>query len=99
MTFHVVITNNAEMEIAEIFAWIAPDAPDTALRWVDRLEATIRSLDRFPRRGKRVPERDEFAGEVRQILFGDYRIIYLIVDRRVEVLHVRHQARRAFGND
>lgn len=94
MKFRVNVTANAEAEIAETYHWIAEQSPSEALHWIDRLEARIRELESFPRRGRIAAEGSLFAQEVRQITLGDYRIMYLVTEHTVDVLHVRHSARR-----
>lgn len=94
----VEMTQNAELEIAEVFAWIAPLAPENALRWVSELEQRIESLATMPGRGKRAPEQDQFDVDVRQIIHDNYRVIYSVEPGLVRVLHVCHVARLPFGD-
>jgi toxin ParE1/3/4 len=46
--------------------------------------------------GHRVPEYedDSSAGQIRQILEGNYRILYRMREKRIEVLAVIHGARQ-----
>ena len=59
------------------------------LWYFDSLEAAD-SLQNFPARCPLAPE-SSATRELRHLLFGKYRIIYLIDDQTVYVLHVRHQ--------
>lgn len=77
---------------AEIARYIAADRPAAAARWIETLVRVVASLGVHPRRGRRVPElaRDD----LREILHGEYRVIYRIDSRRVVVLTVRHGRRQ-----
>ena len=60
----------------------------TTLNWIDRAYAAVEPLADFPLSGRIVPEfgRDD----IREVFHGDYRIIYRVKRRQVEVLSVRH---------
>lgn len=84
------------MELDEIYIRISNDSPMTAKRWYSKLLKEIQSLSHFPRRFGLAPE--DFKEEVRQMLHGNrghvYRVLYTIRDEVVNILHVRHGARR-----
>lgn len=48
-------------------------------------------LELFPESGRIVPELNR--KEIREVIFGSYRIIYRIRDKLVEILTVYHSAR------
>ena len=98
MTYRVVIHRRAREEIAEAYRWIAERSARAADRWLDGVERAIRSLDQFPRRCGLAPE-DGLAGlEVRQQIYGrrggKYRILFVVRNDVVHVIHVRHGARQ-----
>ena len=97
MKFRVTIHLTAVADLEGVFAWIAEQSPANAARWYERLLENIRSLARFPQRCPIAPEGDSFGREIRQLLFGDYRILFTIVGREVHVLSIRHAMRRPFG--
>lgn len=76
----------------EAALFISEDDPDAAVGWVNRLFDAVGRLDQSPRRGRVVPELGR--QEVREILFGQYRVIYKVTQEKVEVLTVRHGRRR-----
>jgi plasmid stabilization system protein ParE len=78
---------------AEIARYIAADRPTAAERWIDGLMRTVDGLARSPRRGRMVPEVGR--AEIREVLYGPYRVIYRLGPKRLAILTVRH-ARRAF---
>jgi toxin ParE1/3/4 len=77
---------------AEAAAYIAKDNPAAARRWVDHLFAAVATLSRLPERGRRVP--DLPRADLRELLAGNYRMVYRIEARRIAVLTVRHLRRR-----
>ena len=76
---------------AEIARYIARDSPEAARESVERLFVQAATLGRHPRLGRRVPEVDR--DDIRQVLYGMYRIVYRIDPKRVVVLTVRHGRR------
>jgi plasmid stabilization system protein ParE len=104
MNYHVEFTDVAEMETEAILLWINGQSPDRAGRWQEGLEQAVSSLSEFPRRCGLAPENSHFQAEIRQLLFGSYRILFTLLDldgdgeeETVRILHVRHGARRPLG--
>jgi plasmid stabilization system protein ParE len=99
MSYSVVVFPAAATEAADAFHWIQQRSPDRAERWLAGLEAAIQSLAEFPERCPRAPENAYFAQEMRQLLYGKgagaYRILFTIRGENVNVLHIRHGARKA----
>ena len=94
MNYQVITEPQAEAGIHEAFRWIAEDSPTNAFRWEQGLEAAVDSLETFPERCPLAPESEAFGYEIRQLLFGSYRILFTIRGPAVHVLHVRHGARQ-----
>jgi plasmid stabilization system protein ParE len=97
VSFSVVISRRAREEMADAAWWMFQRSPDAALTWLDGIEQTIAELNEFPTRCPLAPESDVVGSEVRQQLYGrrqhKYRILFIIRDQTVHVLHVRHGAR------
>ncbi|MEK7668810.1 MAG: type II toxin-antitoxin system RelE/ParE family toxin [Gemmatimonadota bacterium] len=87
----VVWSPLALAQASEAARHLAEDSPQAARQWVDGLFACAAALSRFPRRGRRVPELER--SDLRELLFGSYRVVYRIEPRRVAVLTVRHLRR------
>jgi len=64
---------------------------DYAVRIVDRLTRRSIQIAAFPNSGRMVPEYDR--KEIREVIEGRYRIIYLVEVAQVQVLTVIHCAR------
>jgi plasmid stabilization system protein ParE len=77
--------------VSEAAEYIARDDPLAAEEWLSGILDAAERLSNFPRRGRLVPE----AGrqDVREIYFGNYRIIYRIEPNRIAILTVRHLRR------
>ena len=84
----VVWTHRAKYRLQQILEYIADDQPDNAEQWVDRLIKRGDGLGGQPHMGIMVPEYQDET--VREILEGDYRIIYKLRSERVDILTVRH---------
>jgi toxin ParE1/3/4 len=81
----------AEQRALEAVDYIAKDRPQAAAAWLDQLLTRVAALDRFPRRGRLVPEIDRPA--YREIWHAPYRIIYRVDGARVVILTLRHWRR------
>lgn len=94
MKFRVEITDSATCEVEGIHEHIASHSRVNADRWRDGLYSIASTLETFPEGCSLAPENDVVPFEVRQKFYGQYRILFTIVDDRAIVLHVRHGARR-----
>ena len=86
MSLEVVWTENAERRLAEIEEYIAEDSPMAAETFVAKLVGRGESLKDSATRGRPIPELP--ASGIREVLEGNYRIMYRIGGRRVEILTV-----------
>jgi toxin ParE1/3/4 len=73
---------------SEIAGYIAQDKPSAAEKWIQTVFSKVEQLQAFPEIGRIVPEigNDQF----RELLYGNYRIIYRIEAKRISVLTIRH---------
>ena len=85
-------TESARADLRAIHAYIARDSQLYARRTVERIKLAVGRLRRFPRSGGQVPEWDR--EDLREIYFGNYRVIYRVRTKQVEILAVIHAARR-----
>jgi toxin ParE1/3/4 len=90
----VIWSPAASQDTLDIVDWIARDAPLTAQRVLTRLEAKAAGLERFPARGRVVPElRRQGITDIRQLVCAPWRIIYRLRDHEVRVISVFHARR------
>jgi len=74
--------------VSEIARYIARDNPDAARKWVVSIFQICERLEHSPQSGRIVPEirQDDF----REIIHGNYRIIYRVKRENIFILTVRH---------
>jgi toxin ParE1/3/4 len=84
----VLWTRVAYKRLAEIYAYIEKDSPTNATKWANKLLDKVGGIKDFPRAGRVVPEID--VVKIREILFGNYRIVYKIKDETAFILTIRH---------
>ena len=81
-------TEKAIERIGEIAQYIAQDSHLAAERWAEKIIQKVESLSAFPKSGRKVPELNK--KEYRELVFGNYRIIYKTSGETMYVLTVRH---------
>ncbi len=87
----IVWTTSAQHELDDIVAYIAKDAPLSALTFLEEVLDTVDTLVTLAERGRVVPElHNPF---VRELFIKHYRLFYEIHDRTVYVLGFIHGAR------
>lgn len=74
--------------VSEIAEYIALDKPLASEKWVNSIFNKVKRLEMFPESGRIVPETNR--SDMREIIFGNYRIIYRVEKERVSILTVRH---------
>lgn len=87
MRFVVVLTEDAERDLEELYDYIAEhDTAGKAAQLLDRIEETLEKLSTFPERGTHPKELLALGiRDYRQTFFKPYRLIYRIIERRVYV--------------
>ncbi len=99
MSYKVEFTEQAQAEAREAARWIAEYSPEEATLWYFDLIEAVESLENFPARCPLAPESKTFRTKIRHLLFGKYRVLFIIEDETVYVLHVRHSARKPLTPD
>ena len=89
----VLWTDSALAQLAAIHSYVAQTSPEYARRIVDKLTRRSLQIAAFPFSGRAVPEYE--INEVREVIEGLYRVIYLVKDDQIEVLAVIHSARES----
>lgn len=78
----------ARDRVSEIAAYIAEDNQAAAEKWIRNVFARVGQLGQFPQSGKQIPETPR--KDIRELIWGNYRIIYRIDARQISILTVRH---------
>jgi addiction module RelE/StbE family toxin len=82
----LVWTKEALHRLLEIEEYISRDNPVAAVDFVDKLISLAETIVDNPKKGRMVPELS--IENIRELLFRNYRIVYLVKKRSVEVLTV-----------
>ena len=71
-----------------IAEYIAQDKPSAAEKWINTVFSRVEQLKSSPNIGRVVPEirNDQF----RELIYGNYRIIYRIERTQISILTIRH---------
>ena len=78
-------------DLEAIQSYIARDSEHYAVATIDRILYMVDSLESFPSSGRIVPELGN--PKVRELLFGNYRIVYNFGEELVQILTVYHASR------
>jgi toxin ParE1/3/4 len=84
-------TIQAIQDIEAICEFIARDAPRYSHIFANRIVKSTRRLKSFPFSGRIVPEIG--VEYIREIILGNYRLIYRIRNKEVQILTIYHSAR------
>lgn len=93
MDYQVILSPRAIQDLAEIVRYISLDNPIAAEKLGHALIDAALSLQKFPERGRLVPE---FAdGITRELIYQSYRIVYRVIVERntIAVSRFWHAAR------
>ena len=73
---------------SEIAEYIAQDKPSAAEKWIDTVFTKVDMLKAAPEIERAVPEIRN--SQFRELIYGNYRIIYRIEKRQISILTIRH---------
>ena len=91
MAQRVVWSPRALTDLEEIATFIGSDSPSYAKAVVRRIVNLTRSLRKFPRSGRVVPELGD--KRLRELFAYSYRVIYRVQEREVLIVAVVHGRR------
>lgn len=87
----VIWAPQAIADVEAIRTYVARDSAHYADLLVERIVAAVGRLETFPRSGRVVPEVGDEA--LREVVYGNYRIVYRVKSEAIEILTVFHGAR------
>ncbi len=97
MALKIKWTTYALEDINSIAEFIAKDSEYYAIVQVERFFQQVLILETHPNAGRRVPEIDR--DDIREIIEGNYRIIYKIYSKsHIDILTVHHSSRLLSNN-
>lgn len=74
-------------QVRDIATYIALDKPSVAVQWAEKIFNSVEQLSEFPNSGRIVPEINR--NEIREIVNGNYRVIYKLKEKDILVLVVK----------
>ena len=89
--YKVVLHPYAETDISSAFEWgRGAWGEETARTWVRQLYRNMRErLTSTPLRCPLAPESEELEISVRQLIVGRYRVLFVVENKTVTVLHLK----------
>ena len=84
-------TLQASDDLDAIAQFIAKDSPQYARLFVSDVFQAVERLSEFPQSGRIVPEFNDPV--VREVILGNYRLVYRLKAKLIEMLTVYHGAR------
>ena len=92
--FHVKIARRAEIDLEEIWDYIAADSVENATRFIVELENRMKTLSYSARRCSLIPENEILGTRYRHLIIRKkYRVVFRISRNTVYVLRAIHGAR------
>lgn len=91
MAGRIIWSPRAAENLEQIFRYIAQDSRHYATLFVKRILAIAGQIHDFPESGRVVPEYNEKV--LRERIYQNYRIVYRIKNRRIEVVAISHAAK------
>lgn len=88
----LVWTFSSVKDLEEIRDFIARDSDFYAKIFIEKIIESVEKLTNFPEMGRRVEEFDDLA--LRELIYGNYRIIYRIKSNDIQILAILHCARK-----
>ncbi|MFZ2322199.1 MAG: type II toxin-antitoxin system RelE/ParE family toxin [Ignavibacteriaceae bacterium] len=94
-------TKESQFRLLEIEEYIVKDNPTAAINFVDDLITVGKSIVNKPEKGRIVPELS--IDNIREIIYKNYRIVYIIKKNSIDILTVFEALRllkrdEIFGN-
>jgi toxin ParE1/3/4 len=88
----IVWTEQSFEDLKDIFDYISKDSKRYAANQIRRIKEKTKILKSQIESGRIVPELGIF--EIRELIEGNYRIVYRIIDKKIiQILTIHHSAR------
>lgn len=83
---NIIWSARAARDLKSIQAIIADDKIEASLRFIRKIKKSVEALQKFPFRGRTVPELSR--SDIREIIIGNDRVIYKIKGKIIFILTV-----------
>ena len=99
--YRIVVTAEAEGDLRNASSYIRRDNPRAASEWLKGVRQRIKTLAQHPERCHLAPESASVVEPIRELFYGSgnrgtYRILFVVLDKTVFVVHIRHGAMLPF---
>ena len=98
MAFRVRILPRAKHDLETIYRRVIQESPLQGSDWYNGLQRSIYSLQDLPERCPVASKLSTQTDLVRRLLYGTYphvyKVYYHVIGNTVEIMHIRHGARR-----
>ena len=84
----IVWSEEVLKDIEEIISFISKDSELYAVNFASKIISAVETLKVFPEIGRIVPEYGD--PKIREIIYRNYRIVYQIEEKVVEIITVSH---------
>ena len=92
-TYKVLLTRQAQNDLAEIFDYISTNSPENAAAFILAIEGKVLPLATMPECAPLAPENILLGTSYRHLVHGNYRVIFRIQGDSVLVLRIIHGTR------
>ncbi len=93
----IIWSPSAVEQVRDIASYIALDKSAVAVQWVEKIFDSVARLSEFPESGRIVPEISR--NEIREIVQGNYRIIYKVKPDEILILVVKSYRQQLKNNE
>jgi len=94
----IVWTDLSVLELKDVYDYISIDSKRYAKNQVERIKSKTLILKTMPEIGRIVPELE--SSEIRELIEGNYRIVYRIKTRDyIEIITVHHTSRNLYSRE
>ncbi|MBI9104457.1 MAG: type II toxin-antitoxin system RelE/ParE family toxin [Spirochaetales bacterium] len=91
----IVWSEEAIKDIEEIISYISKDSELYAVNFASKIIGSVDSLRVYPEIGRIVPEFNN--SEIREIIYRNYRIVYRISGKTIEIVTIFHGSKLING--
>ncbi|MGF7217117.1 plasmid stabilization system protein ParE [Spirosoma lacussanchae] len=86
----VIWKDEAKEDLRDILHYLSRSPSAYVENWSDELTKKLKLLESFPEMGRKVPEKE--LSHLREVLVGNYRLLYIYFHDMITIIAVRHQA-------
>ncbi len=91
--YQIEITKSAEEDLESIWGYISISNPQSALKFIRKIEIEVKRLETNPNRCPFIPENEITGKNYHHLVFGNYRIIFKIETSKVTILRIINSAK------